>query len=126
MGLERRCCVVQRLWPARAHHIDRSQRPVPQPPAKLTDDDIEAAKAMLANPDIGGTQIAHRLGVAPATLPVPPRTNREYLRCFHPGGRRRQCGQLWKSRPFAGAGNRNISSKYPLVLGRVSLGPGHK
>jgi DNA invertase Pin-like site-specific DNA recombinase len=32
-------------------------------PPKLTDDDdIEAAKAMLANPDIGVTQIAHRLG----------------------------------------------------------------
>ena len=30
-------------------------------PPKLTDDDIEAAKALLANPDIGVTQIAHRL-----------------------------------------------------------------
>ena len=37
-------------------------------PPKLMDDDIEAAKAMLANPDIGVTQIAHRLGVSPATL----------------------------------------------------------
>ncbi len=37
-------------------------------PPKLTDDDIEAATAMLANPDIGVTQIAHRLGVFPATL----------------------------------------------------------
>jgi DNA invertase Pin-like site-specific DNA recombinase len=37
-------------------------------PPKLTDDDIEAAKAMLANPDIGVTQIAHRLGVSPAKL----------------------------------------------------------
>ena len=37
-------------------------------PPKLTDDDIEAAKAMLANPDIGVAQIAHRLGVSPATL----------------------------------------------------------
>jgi DNA invertase Pin-like site-specific DNA recombinase len=37
-------------------------------PPKLTDDDIEAAKAMLTNPDIGVTQIAHRLGVSPATL----------------------------------------------------------
>jgi DNA invertase Pin-like site-specific DNA recombinase len=37
-------------------------------PAKLTDDDIEAAKAMLANPDIGVPQIAHRLGVSPAML----------------------------------------------------------
>jgi hypothetical protein len=34
----------------------------------LTNDDIEAAKAMLANPDIGVTQIAHRLGVSPAIL----------------------------------------------------------
>jgi DNA invertase Pin-like site-specific DNA recombinase len=37
-------------------------------PPKLTDDDIEAAKALLANPDIGVTQIARRLGVSPATL----------------------------------------------------------
>src|SRR6202171_976930 len=37
-------------------------------PPKLTDEDIEAAKAMLANPDIGVTQIAHRLGVSPSTL----------------------------------------------------------
>jgi hypothetical protein len=37
-------------------------------PPKLTDDDIEAAKAMLANPDVGVTQIAHRLGVSAATL----------------------------------------------------------
>jgi DNA invertase Pin-like site-specific DNA recombinase len=37
-------------------------------PPKLTDDDIEAAKAMLANPDIAVTQIAQRLGVSPATL----------------------------------------------------------
>jgi DNA invertase Pin-like site-specific DNA recombinase len=37
-------------------------------PPKLTDDDIEAAKAMLAKPDIGVTQIAHRLGISPATL----------------------------------------------------------
>jgi DNA-binding MurR/RpiR family transcriptional regulator len=35
--------------------------------SKLTEDDIEAAKAMLANPDIGVTEIAHRLGVSPAT-----------------------------------------------------------
>ena len=37
-------------------------------PPKLTDDDIEAAKAMLAKPDIGVTHIAHRLGVSSATL----------------------------------------------------------
>jgi AcrR family transcriptional regulator len=34
----------------------------------VTDDDIEAAKALLANPDIAVAQIAHRLGVSPATL----------------------------------------------------------
>jgi AcrR family transcriptional regulator len=34
----------------------------------FTEDDIEAAKAMLANPDIAVTQIAQRLGVSPATL----------------------------------------------------------
>jgi len=37
-------------------------------PPKLTDDDIEAAKAMLANPDISVTQIAHPLSVSAATL----------------------------------------------------------
>jgi hypothetical protein len=31
-------------------------------PPKLTDDDIEVTKAMLANPDIAVTQIAQRLG----------------------------------------------------------------
>jgi hypothetical protein len=35
---------------------------------QMSGDDIEAAKAMLANPDISVTQIAHRLGVSPATL----------------------------------------------------------
>jgi DNA invertase Pin-like site-specific DNA recombinase len=50
-------------------------------PPKLTDDDVEAAKAMLANPDIGVTQIAHRLGVSPNALSLHPRrTNREYPR----------------------------------------------
>lgn len=37
-------------------------------PPKLTADDIKAAKTMLTNPDIGVTQIAHRLGVSAATL----------------------------------------------------------
>jgi DNA invertase Pin-like site-specific DNA recombinase len=37
-------------------------------PPKLTEDDLEAARALLANPDIGVTQIAHCLGVSPATL----------------------------------------------------------
>src|SRR5215470_2268313 len=37
-------------------------------PPKLTEDDIDVARVLLANPDIGVTQIAHRLGVSPATL----------------------------------------------------------
>jgi DNA invertase Pin-like site-specific DNA recombinase len=37
-------------------------------PPKRTGDDLEAARASLANPDIGVAQIAHRLGVSPATL----------------------------------------------------------
>jgi hypothetical protein len=39
-------------------------------PPKFTDDDVEAAKAMLAlaNPDIAVTQIVQRLGISPATL----------------------------------------------------------
>jgi hypothetical protein len=51
-------------------------------PAKLTDDDIGAAKAMLANPDIGVTQIAHRLGVSPgdALSIYARRADREYPR----------------------------------------------
>jgi hypothetical protein len=35
-------------------------------PPKLTDDDIEVANALLANPDIGVTQIAHRMDPASA------------------------------------------------------------
>jgi len=37
-------------------------------PPKLTEDDLDVARALLANPDIGVTQIAHRLGVSSATL----------------------------------------------------------
>jgi DNA invertase Pin-like site-specific DNA recombinase len=37
-------------------------------PPKLTEDDLDVARALLANPDIGVTQIANRLGVSPATL----------------------------------------------------------
>jgi DNA invertase Pin-like site-specific DNA recombinase len=82
-------------------------------PPKLTDDDIEAAKAMLANPDIGVTQIAHRLGVSPATLYryIPaartantpmfdngrstPKTGRS--RRVSAGGGRRQCADCGRS-----------------------------
>jgi DNA invertase Pin-like site-specific DNA recombinase len=49
---------------AAARRLDRTGGRLP----KLTDEDIEAAKTLLANPDIGVTQIAHRLGVSPATL----------------------------------------------------------
>src|SRR5580658_5600280 len=37
-------------------------------PPKLTDDDLDVARTLLANPDIPVTQIAQRLGVSPATL----------------------------------------------------------
>jgi DNA invertase Pin-like site-specific DNA recombinase len=36
-------------------------------PPKLTEDDLDVARALLANPDISVTQIAH-LGVSSATL----------------------------------------------------------
>jgi DNA invertase Pin-like site-specific DNA recombinase len=50
-------------------------------PPKLTEDDLEAARALLANPDIGVTQIAHRLGVSQrrsigTSPPRAPRTPR--------------------------------------------------
>ena len=66
------------IWKARPRlHkvIKRGVKNISQPPPSerilLRADeysDIEAAKALLANPDIGVTQIAHRLGVSPATL----------------------------------------------------------
>jgi DNA invertase Pin-like site-specific DNA recombinase len=37
-------------------------------PKSLTDDDLEAARSLLANPDIGVRQVADRLGVSLATL----------------------------------------------------------
>jgi DNA invertase Pin-like site-specific DNA recombinase len=37
-------------------------------PPKLMDDDLEAARAMLANPDITVAEVAERMGVSPATL----------------------------------------------------------
>ena len=37
-------------------------------PAKLTDDDLDAATTLLANPDITVAEIAERVGVSPATL----------------------------------------------------------
>jgi len=58
---------AERRAPIRLHAARRVGRTGGRPP-KLTDDDIEAAKAMLANPDIAVTQIAHRLGISPATL----------------------------------------------------------
>src|SRR5271157_2726647 len=60
-------------------------------PPKLTDDDIEAAKAMLANPDIGVTQIAHRLGVSPATLCRTHTRMRTKVRMVTGAGKPRVC-----------------------------------
>jgi DNA invertase Pin-like site-specific DNA recombinase len=37
-------------------------------PAKLTDDDLDVATTLLANPDITVTEVAERVGVSPATL----------------------------------------------------------
>ena len=37
-------------------------------PAKLTDDDLDVATTLLANPDITVAEIAQRVGVSPATL----------------------------------------------------------
>ena len=79
-------------------------------PPKLTEDDIEAAKAMLANPDVGVTSNRappRRLSRDAQSL-HPRRTNREYLRRlrmsleakdrtpkegFHTGEGRRQCAR---------------------------------
>jgi DNA invertase Pin-like site-specific DNA recombinase len=59
-------------------------------PPKLTEDDLDVARALLANPDIGVTQIAHRLGVSPRSIgtspPREPRMSRtfEFLRQSRP------------------------------------------
>jgi predicted DNA-binding protein (UPF0251 family) len=37
-------------------------------PAKLTEDDLDVARTLLANPDITVTDVADRLGVSSATL----------------------------------------------------------
>ena len=37
-------------------------------PAKLTEDDLDAARTLLANPDITVADVADRIGVSPATL----------------------------------------------------------
>ena len=37
-------------------------------PPKLIEDDLDAARAMLANPDITVAEVAERMGVSPATL----------------------------------------------------------
>jgi DNA invertase Pin-like site-specific DNA recombinase len=37
-------------------------------PAKLTEDDLDVARTLLANPDITITDVADRLGVSSATL----------------------------------------------------------
>jgi DNA invertase Pin-like site-specific DNA recombinase len=37
-------------------------------PPRLTENDLQAARAMLANPDITVAEVAERVGVSPATL----------------------------------------------------------
>jgi len=37
-------------------------------PAKLTDEDLDVARTLLANPDIAVSDVASRLGVSSATL----------------------------------------------------------
>ena len=37
-------------------------------PSKLTDDDLDVATTLLANPDITVAEVAERVGVSPATL----------------------------------------------------------
>jgi transposase-like protein len=79
----------------------RRRRPLQDPrrtggrPPKLTDDDIDAAKAMLANPDIGVTQIAHRLGVSPATLYATFRQRAPRTRPEHDGYRAASTRPIW-------------------------------
>jgi hypothetical protein len=47
---------------------------------KLTEDDLDVARTLLANPDITVSDVADRIGVSPATLYryMPRRSNREY------------------------------------------------
>ena len=55
-------------------------------PAKLTDEDLDVATTLLANPDITVAEVAERVGVSPATL----------YRYFPPRGRRTgQIINLW-------------------------------
>jgi hypothetical protein len=57
-----RTAQTQEAAAAQSDHLHGLRSAIP------TDTDIEAAKAMLANPDIAVTQIAQRLGISPATL----------------------------------------------------------
>jgi Resolvase, N terminal domain/Helix-turn-helix domain of resolvase len=61
------CSLIRERTQAGLAATRRAGRTGGRPP-KLTDDDIESAKALLANPDISVTQIAHRLGVFPTRL----------------------------------------------------------
>jgi hypothetical protein len=54
------------LRPALSANPQDTRRDQPLVFDVVSHDDIEAANAMLANPNIGVTQIAHRLGVSPA------------------------------------------------------------
>ncbi len=61
------CSLIRERTQGKLAAARRAGRTGGRPP-KLTEDDSEAAKAMLANLDFGVTQIAHHLGVSPATL----------------------------------------------------------
>jgi DNA invertase Pin-like site-specific DNA recombinase len=61
-----RVLIRERTQPGLAA-VRRAGRTGRRPP-ELTNDDIEAAKALLANPGTAVTQIAHRLGDYGATL----------------------------------------------------------
>lgn len=60
-------CLIRERTRAGLSAAKKSGRTGGRPP-KLTYEDIEAAKAMLTNPDIGVASVAHRLGVSLATL----------------------------------------------------------
>ena len=60
-------CLIRERTQAGLSAAKKAGRTGGRPP-KLTDGDIQAAKAMLANPDIGVAEVAQRLGVSSATL----------------------------------------------------------
>jgi hypothetical protein len=99
-------------------------------PPKLTDDDIEAAKAMLANPDIGVTQIAPPRRLTGDALSVHPgRANREYAgrltTAARPHRRRstrvsaRRAAAVRREQPLARP--RAVAWIVPMPRGRIAI-----